>query len=100
MSELFLTFILLGVIILVQFLILDSHLDQIEKKIDELKGAGNNSTKDDLVAMLTELRIDISELKSYESADGQDLVMLADIGTLFRQKIDKLKEEKDGIHEA
>lgn len=37
MSELFLTFILLGVIILVQFLILDSHLDQIEKKIDKLK---------------------------------------------------------------
>lgn len=37
MSEEFLTFILLGIIILVQFLVIDSHLDSIEKKIDKLK---------------------------------------------------------------
>lgn len=50
-------------------------------------------TKDQVVAMITELQLDISELKSYESADGQDLVMLADIGTLFQQKINNLKED-------
>ena len=49
--------------------------------------------KADMVAMLTELQLEISELKSYESADGQDLVMLADIGTLFQQKINNLKED-------
>lgn len=37
MSEAFLTFILLGLIILVQFLVLDSHLDRLEEKIDKLK---------------------------------------------------------------
>lgn len=37
MSETFLTFILLGIIIVIQFLILDSHLDRIEQKIDKLK---------------------------------------------------------------
>lgn len=44
------------------------------------------------VAMLTEIQLEIVELKSYESADGQDLVMLADIGILFQQKINLLKE--------
>ena len=38
MSETFFTFILLRVIILVQFLVLDSHLDRLEEKIDKLKG--------------------------------------------------------------
>lgn len=47
----------------------------------------------DMTAMITELQLDIEELKSYESADGQDLVMLADIGTLFQQKINNLKED-------
>lgn len=47
----------------------------------------------DMAAMITEIQLDISELKSYESADGQDLVMLADIGTLFQQKINNLKED-------
>lgn len=37
MSEEFLTFILLGIIILVQFLVIDGHLDRLEKKIDKLK---------------------------------------------------------------
>ena len=52
--------------------------------------------KADMVAMLTEIQLEIVELKSYESADGQDLVMLADIGTLFQQKINELKGEGDG----
>lgn len=47
----------------------------------------------DMAAMITEIQLDIEELKSYESADGQDLVMLADIGTLFQQKINNLKED-------
>ena len=47
----------------------------------------------DMAAMITELQLDIEELKSYESSDGQDLVMLADIGTLFQQKINNLKED-------
>lgn len=47
--------------------------------------------KADMVAMLTEIQLKILELKSYESSDGQDLVMLADIGILFQQKIGKLK---------
>lgn len=37
MSETFFIFILLGIIIVIQFLILDSHLDSIENKIDKLK---------------------------------------------------------------
>ena len=45
----------------------------------------------DMVAMLTEIQLEIEELKSYESADGQDLAMLADIGILFQQKINALK---------
>ena len=49
--------------------------------------------KADMVAMLTDIQFEIEELNSYESADGQDLVMLADIGILFQQKIDALKEE-------
>ena len=53
--------------------------------------------KADMVAMLTEIQLEILELKSYESADGQDLVMLADIGILFQQKINSLKEDKDAI---
>lgn len=45
MSEVFLTFVLLGVIILVQFLVLDSHLDRIEEKIDKLKGEEDGNDK-------------------------------------------------------
>ena len=41
MSETFVTFILLGIIVLVQFLVIDGHLDCIEKKIDELKETEN-----------------------------------------------------------
>lgn len=37
MSEVFLNFVLLGIIILVQFLVIDGHLDRIEEKIDKLK---------------------------------------------------------------
>ena len=51
-----------------------------------------NRLKADMVAMLTEILLEIEELKSYESADGQDLAMLADIGILFQQKINSLKE--------
>lgn len=51
--------------------------------------------KADMAAMLTEIQLEILELKSYESADGQDLIMLADIGILFQQKIDKIKEMKN-----
>ena len=51
--------------------------------------------KADMVAMLTEIQLEIVELKSYESADGQDLVMLADIGTLFQQKINALKAKSE-----
>lgn len=55
-----------------------------------------NRLKADMAAMLTELELEIEELKSYESADGQDLIMLADIGILFQQKINALKENTDG----
>ena len=54
---------------------------------------GELFTKDEVAAMLTDLQSEIPELKSYESSDGQDLVMLADIGTLFQQKINNLKED-------
>lgn len=37
MSETFVNLIALGIIIVVQFLILDSHLDRLENKIDKLK---------------------------------------------------------------
>lgn len=37
MSETFFTFILLMIIIVIQFFIIDSHLDEIEKKIDKLR---------------------------------------------------------------
>lgn len=37
MSETFVDFVLTGIFIVIQFLILDSHLDSLEKKIDELK---------------------------------------------------------------
>jgi hypothetical protein len=53
---------------------------------------GKKDIKTEFITMLTKLQSEIAELKSYESADGQDLVMLADIGTLFQQKINKLKE--------
>ena len=51
--------------------------------------------KADMVAMLTEIQLEIEELKSYESVDGQDLVMLADIGILFQLKINALKGEQN-----
>ena len=47
--------------------------------------------KADRVAIIKDLKSEIKKLKSYESADGQDLVMLADIGILFQQKINALK---------
>lgn len=37
MSEIFITFIALGILIVVQFLVIDSHLDRLEKKINDLK---------------------------------------------------------------
>lgn len=55
-----------------------------------------NRLKADMVAMLTEIQSEVLKLKSYESADGQDLAMLADIGILFQQKINKIKENQDG----
>lgn len=61
------------------------------EKFNEITPTVGAYTKDQVAAMITELQLDISELKSYESADGQDLVMLADIGTLFQQKINNLK---------
>ena len=50
-------------------------------------------TKEEVITMLTDIQLDIEELKSYESADGQDLAMLADIGTLFQQKFNSIKSE-------
>ena len=50
-----------------------------------------NRLKADLEAILVELQLEIEEMKSYESSDGQDLVMLADIGILFQERIDRLK---------
>ena len=38
MSETFFTFILSMIIIVIQFFIIDSHLDEIEKKINKLEG--------------------------------------------------------------
>ena len=52
---------------------------------------GEIFTKDEVAAKLKDLKSEIKKLKSYESADGQDLVMLADIGILFQQKINALK---------
>lgn len=63
---------------------------------DSFKKDYKNHLKAAMTAMLTELQLEIEELKSYESADGQDLVMLADIGILFQQKINALKENEDG----
>lgn len=37
MSETFVDFVLTGIFIVIQFLILDSHLDRLEKKINDLK---------------------------------------------------------------
>lgn len=37
MSETFVTFIALGILIVVQFFVIDSHLDRLEKKINDLK---------------------------------------------------------------
>ena len=37
MSETFVDFVLTGILIVIQFLILDSHLDRLEKKINDLK---------------------------------------------------------------
>ena len=60
----------------------------------EVEAIPKDQYKANLVAMFEELKLEIAELKSYESANGQDLVMLADIGILFQQKIDKLKENE------
>jgi len=62
--------------------------------IDFLKEQYESRLKAEKITMLTELGKEIIKLKSYESSDGQDLVMLADIGTLFNQKINILKEGK------
>lgn len=52
--------------------------------------------KEDVIALLNEMKKDMALLSHYESDDGQDLVMLADIGTLFNERIHCLKENKDG----
>ena len=61
-------------------------------EINHIKQLYEARLKADMIAMLTEIKLEIKELKSYESADGQDLVMLADIGVLLNQKINKLRE--------
>ncbi len=63
-------------------------------KYQQLQADYETRLKADMVAMLTDIQLEIEELKSYESADGQDLVMLADIGILFQQKINTLKLER------
>jgi len=40
-SEIFVEFVFTGILIVEQFLVIDSHLDSIEKKIDKLKGDKN-----------------------------------------------------------
>ena len=72
-----------------RFLLSQSTVEAIPKDQYETR------LKADMVAMLTDIQLEIEELKSYESADGQDLVMLADIGILFQQKIDALKAESE-----
>lgn len=80
----------------------DNICDALDYAISSLKTdeayqlmyeGGEIFTKDEVAAILTDLQSEIPELKSYESSDGQDLVMLADIGTLFQQKINNLKED-------
>lgn len=69
------------------------QLADVSAKYRMMQADYNARLKADMAAMITELQLEISELKSYESADGQDLVMLSDIGTLFQQKINNLKED-------
>lgn len=71
---------------------LDMAIDTM-RKYQQLQADYEARLKADMVAMLTEIQLEIEELKSYESADGQDLIMIADIGTLFQQKINSLKED-------
>ena len=56
---------------------------------------GEVYTKADIANILENLLKEIAKLKSYESSDGQDLAMLADIGILFNQRINELKEEDE-----
>ena len=65
------------------------------RKYQQLQADYENRLKADMEAMLEELKAEILELKSYESADGQDLIMLADIGILFQDKITALKEQNN-----
>ena len=71
--------------------------NDVKRFMDEIVDIdrANVYTKDEVITMFTELKKEIAKLKSYESEDGQDLVMLADIGIFFNQKIDALKENKD-----
>lgn len=71
----------------------DTELTQALSIAETVLGNYDDALKADLKAILVELQLEIEEMKSYESPDGQDLVMLADIGILFQQKIDKLKEK-------
>lgn len=65
------------------------------KFVELLELIPNMLTKADMMAMIEELKKEIKELKSYESADGQDLVILADIGILLQEKINVLKAESE-----
>ena len=53
--------------------------------------------KSDMVAMLTEIQLEIEEMAHYKTND--DLIFVVDLkvlNDLIEHKIDKLKEEKDG----
>ena len=57
----------------------------------------NLFAKDEVIQMLTDIQLRIEEMAHYESADGQDLVMLADIGELFQEKINALRGDTDDM---
>lgn len=64
---------------------------------DEIEDVNNQPTveaysREKVASILNELKHEITQLKSYESSDGQDLVMLADIGILLDGKISALIE--------
>lgn len=52
-----------------------------------------NRLKDDMVAMLTELQLEIAELE--EEADIGKVVMIGAIDRLIQQKINELKAESE-----
>lgn len=53
-------------------------------------------TKDEVANILENLKQDISKMAHYESPDGQALVMLADIGILFEERINELRGKENG----